>query len=229
MTRPNGYTMWQGRSMLDGARIMAVATGLSRPSENRKTGAMIQVWIMRSDMAPHTAQKYGADASICGACPLRSNGCYVTTVHAPLAVFREYELGRYPSLSPAGVGHLSSKRGLPLRIGAYGDPAAVPMDVWSRATQAAQEWTGYTHFWRDYPGLRRWCIASVESERDAKEAQALGWRTFRIRSQGATVLFGEQECLYSKAGVPCSACKLCNGAGLASSITIEGHGPLRKK
>ena len=67
----NGVVLYRGPSRLDGAPIVVVATGLQRPSENEKTGPMVQTWILRSDEHPVSAVHSGADASICGDCPLR--------------------------------------------------------------------------------------------------------------------------------------------------------------
>jgi hypothetical protein len=67
----NGVILYEGPSVIDGAPIVAIATGFKSPSSNDKTGTMIQVWILRADIAPHEAQKTGADESICGDCPMR--------------------------------------------------------------------------------------------------------------------------------------------------------------
>ena len=67
----NGVILYEGPSVIDGAPIVAIATGLKSPSSNDKTGTMVQVWILRADVAPHEAQKTGADESICGNCPMR--------------------------------------------------------------------------------------------------------------------------------------------------------------
>jgi hypothetical protein len=66
-----GIVIWEGPSRLDGAPIVAIATGLARSSSNEKTGPMVQTWILRQDQAPHVAQRTGADESVCGNCPLR--------------------------------------------------------------------------------------------------------------------------------------------------------------
>ena len=58
-----GFVMYEGPSVLDGAPIVVIAT---MKSGNTKTGNMVQVWIIRSDMHPVTASKVGADAAICG-------------------------------------------------------------------------------------------------------------------------------------------------------------------
>ena len=57
--------------MLNRAPIVAILTGLRSPSANRKTGAMAQLWILSADESPVDASQSGADASVCGDCPLR--------------------------------------------------------------------------------------------------------------------------------------------------------------
>ena len=37
---------------------------------------------------------------------------------------------------------------LPVRIGSYGDPAAVPTRVWAELLRYVTHWTGYSHFWK---------------------------------------------------------------------------------
>ena len=42
---PNGRVIYRGPSLLDGKRIVVVATGFVKKSNNDKTGEMIQTWI----------------------------------------------------------------------------------------------------------------------------------------------------------------------------------------
>ena len=82
--------------MLDGAPIVVIAT---TKSSNRKTGDMVQTWILRSDIKPTEASKAGADASICGDCKHRwslGGACYVNIGQGPGAIFRAYKRGNYP-------------------------------------------------------------------------------------------------------------------------------------
>ena len=65
---PTGFVVYQGPSLLDGAPIVAIATVSSR---NVKTGPMVSLWIMRSDVDPVAALHTGDDVSICGLCPHR--------------------------------------------------------------------------------------------------------------------------------------------------------------
>jgi hypothetical protein len=87
---------------------------------------MIQCWILREDVDPVSAERTGQDASVCGDCALRGNGCYVLLHQAPLQVWRAYHAGCYP---PFHKRHEHLFLGREVRIGAYGDPAAVPTRV----------------------------------------------------------------------------------------------------
>jgi hypothetical protein len=97
---PNGYVIFNGLSELDGAPVIAVATGFATSSSNRKTGpGLVQTWILRADISPVQAVSTGEDRSICGPCPMRGTiedgrvrgrTCYVTVVRAPLNIWRSY-------------------------------------------------------------------------------------------------------------------------------------------
>src|SRR5262245_25812018 len=137
------FVFYRGPSMLDGAPIVAIATGLGR-TRNVKTGALVQTWIIRADQSPIDAVNNGNDASICGACPHRGEivdgknvgrSCYVTVFQAPLSVYRTFAAGKYAEVTPAQAAELVADR--VVRLGSYGDPAAVPADVWATMLQGA--------------------------------------------------------------------------------------------
>ena len=76
--KPTGIVLWEGKSLIDGERIMLIATGVYRKSKNSKTGDMIQTYIMRRDVHPMTARRMGDDFSVCGDCMHRElSTCYV--------------------------------------------------------------------------------------------------------------------------------------------------------
>jgi hypothetical protein len=60
--------IYRGPSLIDGAPIVVIATYSDR---NKKTGTMLQTYIIREDVDPREASKTGADISICGTCPHR--------------------------------------------------------------------------------------------------------------------------------------------------------------
>jgi hypothetical protein len=231
--------IYRGPSLLDGAPIVVVATFSKR---NPKTGGMVQTYIIRDDMDPVTASRTGADAAICGACPLRGvanlakdkgqadkRACYVTLIHGPAAVYRALSSGAYPDATDddaaAAIGF-----GRMVRIGTYGDPAAVPVAVWDALTMRAKGWTAYTHQWLYHPDTLTYAMASVESLTAAKYIWARNGRTFRIiRDVAEMDTAREVLCPASaEAGkrTTCADCHLCAGQATRSpkSVAIVAHG-----
>jgi len=237
MTNPNGVILYEGPSQLDGAPIVVIATGLKQGSTNAKTGAMIQTYILRSDMPPIDAVKSGDDASICGGCTHRGDGtgkgrsCYVTLMHGPRGVWAAYKRGAYGEGVARRPAHGLFKDRM-VRLGTYGDPAAVPVKVWTTALFNTKGWTGYTHQWNSIDAAV-WAplvMASADSEREMQLAHALGYRTFRVTPLGEQPIKGiEIVCPAShEAGqkVECIDCKACMGTSAKArvSIQIQAHG-----
>jgi hypothetical protein len=233
----NGYILYQGPSELDGEPIVCIATGFTKASANVKTGAEIQTWILRVDVNPYAATQSGADASICGRCKHRGTiendrnvgrTCYVRiTMGGPAAVWRAYRNGAYREASWSTI--RAALAGRMLRLGSYGDPAAVPAEIWHDLAAVAAGHTGYTHQWRSRSDLRSLCMASVDSVAEYLEAKAAGWRTFRVRARNHRALTSEVTCPASaEAGhkTTCSACKACGGtsARARADIVIAAHG-----
>lgn len=238
----NGVILWEGKSAIDGAPIMLIATGIAQSSTNIKTGALVQTWILRRDISPVDAVHNGADESICGKCPHRGaletqedgttrnvkRSCYVAVWQAPRNVWQTAMAGKYPrAKGDKGAAILA---GLKIRLGAYGDPAAIPFAVWNRLLKHATPATGYTHQWRDCDArFASLCMASADSVQEAQEANALGYRTFRVGSKAESIVQGiETLCPASKeAGqrTNCAACNLCGGDRVkAKNIFIPVHG-----
>jgi hypothetical protein len=241
VAKSNGYIIYEGPSMLDGAPIVVIATGFESGSTNRKTGAMIQTYILRRDLPPTEAIQTGDDASICGDCPHRGKTvtvrgkaknvgrtCYVNVGQGALSVYRAYERGAYPLWDGYFPGTT-----LPfIRLGTYGDPAAAPAHVWQSLLRDASGHTGYTHQWRDprFAYLKSLCMASADTAEEAALAQSQGWRTFRVSldPERDPLRKGEALCPASaEAGkkLTCAQCLACGGAdGRRSSIYIPAHG-----
>lgn len=228
----DGVEFYRGPSVLTGEPIVAIATGLSGRSHNEKTGPMVQAWIMRSDLAPMPAARQGADAAICGDCTHRGDGdgygrtCYVTLWLAPNNVYKA--LGAYPLASWPDLRRLLVGRHI--RLGAYGDPAAIPFEVWRAVLVSVAGWTGYTHQWASCdPRFKRVLMASVDTPAEWSAAQGAGWRTFRVRAKHDALLGdGEVICPASAEGehrATCQTCELCRGqANPARSVAIIAHG-----
>lgn len=222
--------LYEGPSMINGEPIVAIATGMVTPSTNRKTGPMIQTWILAQDEAPHLALKSGKDEAVCGDCPARNKWCYVTVFQGPRSIWETWKRGGYPSFD---VGAFAGK---PVRFGAYGDPAAVPFEVWDAIGFQASMVTGYTHAWKYCdPLFKHYCMASCDTLEEAKEARDRGWRTFRLtKPEDTESLDKELVCPASEeAGhkLTCIQCGACNGTskGRKSHIIINAHGAKTKR
>jgi hypothetical protein len=227
----NGLEFYRGPSLLTGDPIVAVATGLEARSKNEKTGPMVQVWILRRDVAPMDAKRQNRDDAICGDCRHRGrdgrgSSCYVVPWLAPYNVFKALDTYRrvsWPEL-------VASLAGQHVRLGAYGDPAALPFEVWRVVLTSVAGWTGYTHAWRGCdPRLKAILMASVDDLEEFDLAREQGWRTFRVRSQADPLVAAvEVVCPASvEAGhrLTCQACELCRGAANpARSVAIIAHG-----
>jgi hypothetical protein len=220
-----GIVLFEGKSNLDGKPITAIAT---MKTSNRKTGSMVQVWILRSDIDPIEAYQSEEDYSICGNCPQRwavGGACYVNIGQAPLSIYRAYKRGSYAVFDPAMHSHLFAGR--KVRLGAYGDPAAVPFEVLKSITDLASGHTGYTHqsnhpnFDRRYFDL---CMVSADTLNQAKKAHSLAARTFRVIATDAPIPTDEIECLSDSKGLSCLDCGLCNGKSESPSVYIRVHG-----
>ena len=233
-----GVVVYRGPSLIDGGPIVAI---VSLRSVNVKTGDVPQAWILREDSSPVDAARLGADRSICGECPLRGRvvdgrnvgrSCYVTLHRAPTAVWLGYRRGIYRQVSRARLSRLFA--GAFVRIGAYGDPAAVPVGVWETMVSHARGWTAYTHQWREGFALQAIAMASCETAADARDAAAMGYRVFRVTPHGAPRLPGHAPCPASAEQgrrLTCLECGACNGGSHGHGrphVQIEVHGQRRR-
>lgn len=241
-----GVVVYRGPSLLTGDPIVGIVTGLEGGSHNPKTGPMAQAYILRPDLAPMDAKRRNLDDAICGDCTLRGrdgkdSGCYVTPWQGPHQVWKMFSAGGYPDASWPDLHALLEQRHV--RLGAYGDPAAIPFEVWRQLLTTVAGHVGYTHQWtRCDQRFKAMLMASVDSERELFEAWAHGWRTFRVRLQpdplvqpgrrthigSPRALSGEFVCPASdEAGMrtTCQRCQLCRGTSSpARSVAIVAHG-----
>jgi hypothetical protein len=123
-----------------------------------------------------------------------------------------------------------------LRLGSYGDPMAVPSEVWIDLIDALmpRSVVGYTHQWRDLSiGDRAWfeqnVMASADSITDATLARDLGWRVFLATPTGTTVPDRFVLCPATRDEDPltCRQCGICNGTqgkATRASVYLWEHG-----
>jgi hypothetical protein len=229
-----GFIFYRGPSMLDGKPIIGIAV---YSDNNRKTGAMVQTYIMRAKIDPITAAAKGYDSSVCGDCkarPFLGGYCYVNLGHGPRAVYDAFKCGIYgESLKDAA----SLCEGKMVRMGAYGDPMAIPYAVWKTLLKKANGHTGYTHQWlnadvsdQQRKGISSLCMASADTPTEAEMARSIGLRTFRVRAPNEDMMPGEFMCPASEeAGkrMLCERCRACDGAkankGASPTIIVHGY------
>lgn len=239
---PNGYIIYRGASLIDGSPIAVIA--LTGKSNNAKTGAMMQTYIIcDNDKSPMENSKDGSDYSICGDCihrgqahndpdrkTAKNRSCYVTLMHGPNTVWKQLQAGSYE----IAQGHKQIEAigsGRKIRIGTYGDPAAVPSYIWSSLLADCAGHTAYSH----QKGLKSaefkpaFMMQSADTETEARQAWDDGIRTFRtITSVDQIVKGSEILCPASEeAGkkTNCLKCGLCAGSDTkAKNIAIVVHG-----
>ena len=232
----NAGIIYNGPSLIDGSPIVVIATYSNR---NTKTGAMVQTYILRADMDPRDASKTGADYSICGNCPHRgtatnnpdkklaaNRSCYVVIGQGPLIAYKAYKRGVYPN----ACGHDKTAelgRGRMVRLGTYGDPAAVPSYIWDSLLSESKGHTAYSH----QSGVKGAqfrpdiMMQSADNETQARAAWDSGARTFRIVSDYSELVEGQEiACPAQTKSIECQACGLCMGASKAKSIAVIKHG-----
>jgi len=222
-----GVVLYDGPSLIDGNPIVAIANGFKR-NRNKKVGKMVKIWIIRKDISPNDACNEGKDKSVCGTCKHRNfRSCYVNISHGPQQIFDAFKRGRYELYDSSMI---SIFEGLKIRIGAYGDPAAIPYEILEEILSVSAGFTGYTHRWKSGDSrYKNIIMASVETIEEYLEAKKRGWRTFRVRLENEPILENEFICPASKEGgkkTSCSKCNLCNGLSTAFTKTpvIIVHG-----
>jgi hypothetical protein len=229
-----GAIIYRGPSEIDGKPIVAIAVW---SSQNSKTGDMLQTYILRSDIDPRDANKYGEDYSICGNCGHRGKptldpdkvlaegrSCYVNMGQGVLIVYRSFLAGKYPDHT-THTKRMDTGKGRKVRIGTYGDGAAAPGYVWDDLLFEADGHTAYSH----NGGDPRLYMVSADSLQQAQQARTSKYRTFRVvRSVEEIDHKHEVLCPASKeAGykATCQSCLLCGGTSVqAKSIAIPAHG-----
>jgi len=228
MKQFKGYIIDKGLSPIDGKPYVAIMT---MESSNRKTGDMIQVWIMREDINPVEALQLGEDVTICGACPHRkqsdgTRSCYVNVGQGPNSVWKTYKRGGYKDSTSWDLKQYAAIVGKRrIRWGAYGDPSIIKSGIVLALSAYAKGHTGYTHQWREefslpFKGVFQ---ASCDGFDDYLEATAHGWKTFTVVNKNASIDYAKQcPATVENSQAQCITCKLCDGA--KSDIYVNAHG-----
>lgn len=221
--KPAGVILYRGPSLLDpSTEVVLIATF---KSSNRKTGDMIQTWIIETGRRPTDARH---DVATCGDCPVKPF-CYVNQGQAPQKIFNAFVKGNYPIYTPEL--HAPLFHGREMRKGADGDPAAIPAHVWRIVDELIHKSTSYTHQWETLQDVEYWqgrTMASISNEFEKERANAAGFMTFRIVHDYAEKLHDEIICpADSKKKKTCINCMFCSGKH--TNVVIKVHGSKKRK
>lgn len=145
--------IYSGPSKIDGSPIVAIYL---QGSNNKKTGNLSQVYILQSDIDPITANRTGEDYGICGDCPHRGKAnqnkvsgfadgrsCYVNIGQGPNQIYKAFKSGKYAQSTLEELPSIGE--GQTIRIGASGDPLAIPSHVIRALLSKSKGHTSYTH------------------------------------------------------------------------------------
>jgi hypothetical protein len=141
----------------------------------------------------------------------------------PNSIYKAYKNGRYPNFNIELHGQYLANR--KIRLGAYGDPSAIPFDINKTLTELAVSHTGYTHqiahkkFDKRYIDI---CQISADTPKQALKYQSMGAKTFRVALPNDSLYDNEIECLADSKGLNCIDCGLCDGQ--TKNIAIMVHG-----
>lgn len=231
-----GFELYRGKSLLDGSKIVCLA---SLTTANRKTGPMIQVWVLQADMSPQDAIQFGLDRGVCGDCPLvgeriegefrghplgaspgrviyvKNRLCYVDLKRGPKQVWRAWKNGRYVRFTRDFAG---LTRGRSVRLGAFGEIVAVPrQNILRFLDYCGGTVTGYTHQWRRLGRRSKWRYdihASTHSAEESLLANDMGWTVYQ---SGGKPVSG-----YSRCGSPRITCENCGGCAGNKGWNVYG-------
>jgi hypothetical protein len=229
--------LWRGSSSLEPGRRVVVV--LHRTSKNTKTGPIHQISYYDPDLTD--SAHHGAG---CAMCPMK-DPCYANSGYMQWHNKDTFQrLDDMPTI-PVRSWARFLERDNGVRLGRYGDPATIPLDVTERIIKLTAYRVGYTHFWRERPDLMPYLMASVETLEQLNQARGIGWRcyyTARVvgkrltdndnvvalrRHLGASGTSGVVVCPHYTAGQICATCKLCDGGG-GLSVIAPAHGSMRK-
>ena len=237
--------LYRGPSLINGAPIVVVALYRAKGT-NAKTGAMVQTYIL-PDSPDHIMDimRDGRDVAVCGGCPHRydydANGtaipgtrtCYVNLGQGVRVVLESVQHDKYLSVTDNAEQISELGRDRMVRLGTWGDPASVPLYVWTSLLSSSKGHTGYTHQWRSErlaAPMRGLVMASCETDADVTKANAKGFTgTFHVLPVGAAVAQAAMCPASAEAGkvATCADCGRCDGKG--GNVQIIAHGSMARK
>lgn len=215
------------QSLYNGDDIFTV---INYESRNSKTGNVFQLSFIPVGMFTEQGFDKSSDDAVCPTdCFFKdSNACYVNLAYAPRAIVQSIRNGNYQDK----INYLKLSQNV-LRLGSYGDCSCLPYEFIEKIVKAAKQgYLNYTHGWKTCDSrFANIAMASVESIADKELANAMGYRTFRVRPIDGEILEDELLCPYEKNNfITCKMCMKCNGNNGKSkkNIVVTVHGTANK-
>ena len=198
---------------LKGEPVVIKINGLEF-SVNSKTGNMIQTYILPESWIHN--KWIGSDKPVCGNCihaQHKNADCYVrkgwSLVGLHSTIKGAIHLWKTPESFMEIIPIFSGKG---FRFGTYGEAVLMGETIVKAICAVVKNWSGYTHQWRKrrYDWAAGYFMASVESVDEKLQANALGYRTYRVMNKGESMEPDEKLCPASKEAGRTTACLFCN-------------------
>lgn len=226
----NGFIIYDGKSQFDGSDIIVIVTNSREAKLVKKIGLSYQTWIIKKNIHPLDAMRSRQDLGVCWNCPFKNvfnedtqtlqGVCYVN-LSGLSSVYASYVAGQYNTEENYSLG-------LNARIGSYGDPAAVPIEVWERLLSQVPSSTGYTRQWKNpkYAAYKAFCMASCHNMTEYQQAVDMGWKAYIVRGEGEDLPQGAIECPQPSdpVRIHCHSCGLCDAKTGSVAAIVHGGG-----
>lgn len=212
-----------------------------KPSANKKLG-MYNMVIQTYHFSEEQLTDFRNDKANCLDCPYsynqnegKSGGCYVHKGYQGLgirAMVKRLSKMSIPDFNQehfnSFIAYASSYNIELTRLGAYGEPALLPLRVVGKLTRISKGYTGYTHQWGkpEVKGYSKYLMASTHSRFETSAANSLGFRAFQsaeTKDSKMAVCPASKEFTGKKK--TCVECAACNGTqnGRKNNLFIQKH------
>lgn len=198
-----------------------------KPSENKKLGKfnlVIQTYHFSEDQL----QDFKNDAANCLDCPYsynmnggKSGGCYTHKGYQGMGIksmvkrLSKLDIPNYSKDSfNSFIKYISDYPVELCRLGAYGEPCLLPLNLMGKLVRVSSKHTGYTHQWNkpEFKAYSKYLMASTHNSFETAIANDLGFRAFEsstIKTKNIAVCPASKEFKGNKK--TCTECAACNG------------------
>lgn len=169
-----------------------------KPSMNKKLG-LYEMMIQTYHISEEQLQDYRNDSANCLDCQYsynqnggESGGCYTHKGYQGMGIksmikrLSKVDIGAYNKAAFDGfIGYISQFTITLCRLGAYGEPVLMPLNMIEKLVKASKKHTGYTHQWNkpEYLNYSKYLMASTHSKFETAVANSLGYRAFESNTE----------------------------------------------